>query len=340
MWETLCGCWRLCAAGLLAGGLVNAATAAGPEDVYRGKTVNLIVGYSAGGGYDTYARLIARHMSRHIPGKPTIVVQNMPGAGSLKSLEYLLNVAPKDGLTFGTFGRSLPMSPLLEGAKYDATRFEWLGSATSDTSTCLAWVGKGINALADAKTKQFTVGGLAKGSDPDIFSAVVRNAFGLNIKLVTGYPGTKDLVIALERGEIDGICGYTLSSVKTNRSWIDEKKIVFLAQIGLVRDKQLPDVPLSEFATNERQRHALELISLSQTVARPYVMPPGTDKERVAAMRVAFDAVLRDPDLLAEARTADLEINPFTGAEVTEILRKAYATPKDVVAEAVRMIGE
>ena len=332
--------WSVIAA-MLAAGACGPADAGGAEDFYRGKTVNLVIGYTVGGGYDIYGRMLARHIGKYIPGKPLVIAQNMPGAGSLKSMEYLLNVAPKDGLTFGTFGRSLSMSPLLEGAKYDATRLEWMGSITSDTSTCLAWHTTGVKSLADLKTRQITVGGLAKGSDPDIFAAVAKNLLGFQMKLVTGYPGTKDLVIALERGEIDGICGYTFSTIRaSHKTWLAEKKLVFLAQIALERDKGLPDVPLlSEFGATEQQRQALQLIALSQTVARPFALPPGTDKERVEAMRDAFMATMKDPDFLAEARASDLEINPMTGQQVAELLRKAYATPPDVVAEAVRAIG-
>lgn len=336
---------RLCtslAVGAIAVGLAGAVSAQTPDEFYRGKNLNLVIGYSAGGGYDIYARLLARHMGKYIPGRPNIIPQNMPGAGSLKSFEYLLNVAPKDGLTFGTFGRSLPLSPILEGAKYDATRFEWLGSITADTSTCVAWAATGIKSLDDLKTRQITTGGLAKGSDPDIFSSVVKNALGLNLKLVTGYPGTKDLVIALERREIDGICGYTWSTIKSShQTWLQNKSLVFLAQMGLEKDDDLPNVPLlSEFAKSDSQREALKLIMLSQSIARPFVMPPGTAKDRASAMRTAFMATMKDKDFLEEAKSSRLEVRPYSGEQVAEILRKAYASPKSVVDEARRAIGD
>lgn len=313
-----------------------------PEEFYRGKNVNLVIGYTVGGGYDIYARLLARHMGKYIPGRPNIIPQNMPGAGSLKSLEYLLNVAPKDGLVFGTFGRSLPLSPILEGAKYDATKLEWLGSITADTSACVAWTSTGFKSLGDFKTRQFTGGGLAKGSDPDIFTSVLKNALGLNVKLVTGYPGTKDLVIALERGEVDGVCGYTWSTIKSSQSrWLEEKKLTFLAQMALKRDKELPDVPLlSEFATTDTLREALMLTMLSQSIARPFAMPPGTPKDRADAMRAAFAATMKDKDFLTEAKSARLEVEPYSGEQVADLLRKAYASPANVVAEARRAIGE
>lgn len=326
---------------MLAAASAHSAHAQSPEDFYRGKNVSLVIGYSVGGGYDIYARLLARHMGKHIPGKPTIVPQNMPGAGSIKSLEYLLNIAPKDGLAFGTFGRSLPLSPLLEDAKFDTTRLEWLGSIASDTSMCLAWASKGINSLDDLKTKPFTAGGLGKGSDPDIFASVLKNMLGLNARLVTGYPGTKDLTIALERREIDGICGYTWSSIKSSHKvWLDEKRIVFLAQMALTKDDELPNVPmLTDFGKTDTQREALRLIVASQAIARPFAMPPGTPKDRANAMRAAFNATMKDADFLAEARGARLEVSPYSGDQVTEMIRNAYASPRAVVEEARKAIG-
>src|SRR5262245_23336253 len=313
----------LCAV-LSAAVLATPARGAGVEDFYRGKTVNIIIGYSVGGGYDIYARLLGRHIGKYIPGRPTIVPQNLPGTGSIKALEYLATVAPKDGLTFGTFGRSLPLSPLLEDAKYDIGKLEWVGSITSDTSTCIAWHATGIRNLNDAKTKQFTVGGLGKGSDPDIFASVMKNSFGLNIKLVTGYPGTRDLTIALERGEIDGICGYTYSTIRTShKAWLEGKRLMFLAQIGLARDRELPDVPLMlELGANPQQREALRLISLSQSIARPFALPMGTDGARVEALRAAFMATMKDKEFLAEANSAGLEVNPYTGQQVADLFAK------------------
>lgn len=324
--------------GTITASLAQAQT---PDEFYRSKNVNLVIGYSVGGGYDIYARLLARHMGKHIPGRPTIVPQNMPGAGSIKALEYLLNVAPKDGLTFGTFGRSLPLSPLLEDAKFDATRLEWIGSIASDTSLCLAWAGKGITSLDDLRTRTFTAGGLGKGSDPDIFASVVKNMLGLNVKLVTGYPGTRDLTIALERGEIDGICGYTWSSIKSShKSWLDNNRIVFLAQMAHAKDDELPNVPLlTDFGKNETQREALRLIVASQAIARPFALPPGTPKDRADAMRAAFTATMKDADFLAEARAARLEVSPYSGDQIAELIRKSYASPRAVVEEARKGIA-
>jgi tripartite-type tricarboxylate transporter receptor subunit TctC len=318
------------------------AAAQSPEEFYKGKNVNLIIGYSAGGGYDLYARLLARHMGKHIPGKPNLVAQNMPGAGSLKALQFLLQVAPKDGLTFGTFGRSMPLAPLLEDAKFDPSRLEWLGSITADTSVFFTMAKTGVTSLAELKTKEISVGGLARGSDQDMFAAIAKNALGLKVRLVTGYPGTKNIDLALERGELDGMAAYTWSTITaSHKSWLDNKRINVLAQMGSQRNPDLPNVPmLSEFAQNDTQRQALELIMLSQTVARPFAMPPGTVKERADAMRAAFAATMKDKEFLAEAEKMRLEVSPVLGAQASEMLRKAYASPKAVIDEARRVIAE
>jgi len=332
----------LSVATLLTTALVSTAHAASGEEIYKGKTVTVVIGYTAGGGYDIYGRLVARHMGKHLPGKPNIIAQNMPGAGSVKSLEYIISMAPKDGLVFATFGRTLALSPLIEGAKYDVSNVQWIGSVAADTSVCIAWSDAGVSKMEDLRNKELPVAGLAKGSDPDIFTGVARNALGARMKLVTGYPGSRDMAMALERGEVKGICGYTVSSIRSNhQEWLQNKRIVYLAQMGLERDKDLPNVPLMhELAKDKKQRDAIELISLSQTVARPFAAAPGTPPERVAILRKAFMETMSDPEFLAEAKQMKLEVSPTTGEKVTELIRKAYATPRDVVNEAIRLISE
>ena len=196
-------------------------------DFYRGKNLNLIVGYSAGGGYDTYARILARHLGKHIPGNPAIVVQNMPGAGSLKLANYLYNVAPKDGTTIGTFSRGMAMEPLIGGtnAQFDATKFTWLGSGTNETSVFVVWHTAPVKTWDDIVTKPFTVGGEGSGSDPDIYALLLKNAFGAKLQLISGYPGTAEIAIALERGEVDTRASWSWSSLKALRpQWITREE--------------------------------------------------------------------------------------------------------------------
>jgi tripartite-type tricarboxylate transporter receptor subunit TctC len=312
-------------------------------DFYRGRTLNLIVGYSAGGGYDTYSRILARHLGKHIPGNPTIVVQNMPGAGSLKLANYLFNVAPKDGSTIGIFSRGMAMEPLIgmSNTQFDSSKFAWLGSGTSEVSVFVVWHTAPVKTFQDMLEKPFTVGGEGSGSDPDIYALLLKNAFGAKIKLISGYPGTAEVAIALERGEVDSRASWSWSSLKTLKpNWIAEKKVVFPVQLNLKPGKELQDVPLiTQFAKNEAQRQMLRLVLTRQEMARPYTAPPGIPEDRKAALRKAFDEAWADPDLLAEMTARGQEVNPVSGADLDKLVADLYATPKDVVAETRKAIG-
>ncbi len=319
------------------------AQAQSVADFYRGKNLNLIVGYSAGGGYDTYSRILARHLGKHIPGNPSIVVQNMPGAGSLKFANYLYNVAPKDGTTIGTFSRGMAMEPLIGGAnvQFDATKFTWLGSGTNETSVFVAWHTSPVKTWNDIVTKPFTVGGEGSGSDPDIYALLLKNAFGAKLKLISGYPGTAEIAIALERGEVDTRASWSWSSLKALRpQWITEKKVNLPVQLNLTKGAELQDVPLvTEFARTEQQRQMLKLILSRQEMARPYIAPPGLPPERAAALRKAFDDAWVDPELVAEMKARGQEVNPVSGAAIDRLLVELYATPKDVVEETRKAIA-
>jgi tripartite-type tricarboxylate transporter receptor subunit TctC len=319
------------------------AMAQSVADFYRGKNLNLIVGYSAGGGYDTYSRILARHLGKHIPGNPSIVVQNMPGAGSLKFANYLYNVAPKDGTTIGTFSRGMPMEPLIGGTnvQFDATRFTWLGSGTNETSVFVAWHTAPVKTWNDIVTKPFTVGGEGSGSDPDIYALLLKNAFGAKLKLISGYPGTAEIAIALERGEVDTRASWSWTSLKTLRpQWLAEKKVVLPVQLSLTKGADLQDVPLiSEFADTEKKKQMLRLVLSRQEMARPYAAPPDLPPERAAALRKAFDDAWADPELIAEMKARGQEVNPVSGAAIDRLLAELYATPKDVVEDTRKAIA-
>jgi tripartite-type tricarboxylate transporter receptor subunit TctC len=327
------------ALALPAGAKADAVT-----DFYRGRTMTMIVGYTVGGGYDTYARVLARHLGKHIPGNPTVVVQNMPGAGSLRSANYLYNAAPKDGSTIGIFSRGMAMEPLIGSSQtqYDSRKFTWLGSGTNEVSICATWNTSKVKTWNDMLTIPFTVGGEGSGSDPDIFATVVRNAFGVKLKLVAGYPGSAEMALAIERGEVDGRCGWSYSSLKLQRpDWIEGKKVNILVQLALQGTPELPDVPLiTQFATTERQQHILRLVFSRQTMARPFLAPPGIPEDRKQALRKAFDETTTDPDFVAEAKHRGLEVNPVSGAEIDKLLDELYRTPADVVAEVRATIAE
>jgi tripartite-type tricarboxylate transporter receptor subunit TctC len=314
-------------------------TQAGADEVadfYKGKTVTIIVGYSAGGGYDQYARALSRHMSKHLPGNPNFIVQNVTGAGSVNAANTLYNVSPKDGTMFGTFGRGLAMEPLIGTArvKYDATKFTWLGSGTNEVSVCATWHASPVKTWQDALKTTFTVGGEGAGSDPDTFAALVRNAFGVKLRLVTGYHGTSDIILAIERGEVDGRCGWSWSSVKATRpTWIPEKKLNYLVHMSETKAPELKHIPLISDFANDRQKQILRLVLSRQTMGRPFAAPPGIPEDRKQALRRAFDATLKDPAFLAEASKLKLDVNPVSGETVDKLIAELYATPKDIVEE-------
>ena len=332
-----------CIAAALALPLPALAQDGAIADFYRGRSITLIVGYSVGGGYDTYARILARHMAKHIAGNPTIVVQNMPGAGSLKAANYIYNVAPKDGTAMGTFGRGIAMEPLIgtSPAQFDATKFLWLGSDTNEAAVVVTWYTAQIKTWDDMLAKPFTVGGEGTGSDPDVYALMLKNVFGAKLRLITGYPGTTEMALAIERGEVDGRASWSWSSLKSLKpDWIAGKKVNLPVQLNLTKSADLPQVPLiGDYATSERQRQILKLVLSRQTMGRPFMAPPGIPADRQAALRKAFADTVADPEFLAEAKVRAQDVNPVGGAELDKLLAELYATPKDVVAETKAAIG-
>ncbi len=308
-------------------------------DFYRGKTVTMIVGYSAGGGYDIYARAVARHMSEHITGAPKVIVQNMPGAGSIASANYLYNVAAKDGTVFGTFGRGVPMEPLIGAAKvqYDASKFTWIGSAANELSVCAVTQRSQVKTWEDVTRKDAAVGGEGSGSDPDTYAMMVRGLFGARFRIVTGYPGGNDMTLAIERGEIDGRCGWSWGSIKATRpDWTSgPNRLNVLLVMSTERSEELPGVPtVLEKASTDRDRDIVRLIVSRQTVARPFAAPPGVPSARRDALRKAFMATLNDPVFLADAKAASLEISPLSGEEVEKLIGDLYKAPAESIAQA------
>lgn len=302
---------------------------------YKGRSVTLYIGYSVGGGYDLYARELARYLGNHIPGNPTIVPQNMPGAGSLRLANYLYNVAPKDGSAIATFARGMATDPLLggKGDQFDARKFTWIGSITDEVSVCAFWHTSGIETWQDMQSKSYTIGGTGSASDTDVFPKVLKHIFHLNLKLVTGFPGGSDVVLALERGEVNGRCGWSWSSlVSRNKQLYDTKQIFVPVQLALHKHEDLPNVPVvTELTKDPKQLQALKLIFSRQSMARPYVAPPGIPADRKAALRKAFDETMKDPAFLAEAKKTDIEVHPVSGAEIDQLLTDLYNSPPQVV---------
>jgi tripartite-type tricarboxylate transporter receptor subunit TctC len=320
--------------------LVPAAVALAEStvDFYKGRALDFYIGYSTGGAYDLYARVIGRHMGTHIPGNPTLVPKNLEGAGSLRLANFLYRVAPQDGSAFGTIGRGIAFDPLLigQGDAFDAQKFSWIGSANNEVSVCVAMKDSGITRFEDLFTKELTVGGTGTSADTDQFPRVLNSVLGTHFKIVEGYPGGNDVVLAMERGEVKGRCGWSWSSVKsTHQSWIDEKKMTVLVQLSLNKHPELPDVPLvTDFAKTDEQRQILKMVFARQVMGRPYLAPPNLPADRLATLRQAFMDTMHDNDFVAEAKKIDLEINPVSGADVEGLVKEVYSTPPEIVAKA------
>jgi len=335
---------RLGAVVATAAGLAASAHAQSPADFYKGKTVELYIGYSVGGGYDLYARVLARHIGHNIPGNPTVVVKNMEGAGSLRLANWLYRVAPKDGTAFGTIGRGTGFDPLLgqQQAQFDATKFAWIGSGNHEVSVCVSYGDRsGITKFDDLRTKEMTVGGTGPSADTDQFPRVVNGVLGTHMKIVSGYPGGNDIVLAMERGELQGRCGWSWSSVKaTHSAWIAEKRLNVLVQLSLQKHPELPDVPLvTDLAQTDEQRQILRLIFARQVMGRPFLAPPGLPPDRVAILRKAFMDTMKDPDFQADAEKAQLEVNPVDGEAVQKLVAEVYRTPADVARKAAQILA-
>jgi tripartite-type tricarboxylate transporter receptor subunit TctC len=317
------------------------AQAQSVADFYRGRMMSMIIGYSAGGGYDIYARTLARHMGRHIPGNPTIVAQNMPGAGSLKAANYIYAVAPKDGSVLGIFGRGLAMEPLVgSGASFDARKFGWIGSGSDQVSVCATWHTSAIKNWNDMLTTPFTVAGEGSGSDPDLFSIALKNMFGIKLRVISGYPGANEMSLALERGEVDGRCGWSWSSIKLAKpDWLTGGKLNLIVQMALAKSPDLPGVPfIMDYATTREQQQILRLILSRQAMGWPFVTTPGLPEERLQALRKAFDETMADPEFLGDAKAHKLDVNPMGGDAVAALVDELYRTPPDLVAQARKVI--
>jgi tripartite-type tricarboxylate transporter receptor subunit TctC len=315
------------------------------SDFYAGRTVQLVIGYATGGGYDDYARMLGRHIGRHIPGHPTVVVQNMPGAGSIRAANYLYNVAPKDGAVFGGFARGIFLDPLLgraEAMRFTPAKFGWLGSVSNDIGVCAFRSEAGINSWADMQTKRYKIGATGAGADSDVFSNLLRKMFNLPMQLVLGYQSAAETVLAIQRKEVDGRCGWSWSTLSTrNRDLWLSKQIQVVLQLSDRRLPELAEVPtVLDVAGSAEQRAILQLIVARQTMARPFVAPPGLPPERLAALRSAFDATMEDPEFLADASRQGLDVRPVTGAEADALIAKVYATAPDVVRRAAEYMKE
>lgn len=328
-----------------AAALAICATPVAAQDVakfYKGKRVTIFVGFSAGGGYDLYARILSRHMGRHIPGNPGMVVKNRTGAGSMTLTNALYATLPKDGTVMAEIGRGLPTEPLFgnKKAKFDPVKFTWVGSMNNEVSTCVAWHTVPVNTWEDMITRGMVVGGVGRGTDTDAFPIVMNNVLGTKLRLITGYPGGADINLAYQRGEVEGRCGWSWSSVVSTRGkWLKEKKIKVLIQMATAKHPDLPTVPfIMDLAKTEKDKQILKLIFSRQLWGRPFLAPPGLPPERAKALRAAFDATMKDAKFLAETKKLKLEINPVNGETIEKGIKELYGYPKEIIEAAKKSL--
>ena len=304
--------------------------------------MTMVVGFSPGATYDIYTRTFARHLGKHLPGKPNVVVQNMTGAGTLRSANFIYNQAPKDGTTIGMFARGLAMQPLLDmtGIQFEARKFNWIGSMSSDVSLVLSWHTRPFKTIDDLRKSEMVVAGTGSGADSVIFPYILNGVLGTKMKVVTGYPGAADFLLAVERQEADGTAGVSWSGIRASRpEWITKKQINVIVQLGLKRHPGMDPAPLvTDFAKNDSDRGVLELIFARQDMAYPIVAPPGTPPERVKVLRQAFEAVMKDPEFLADAKKQQFETAFMRGEEIERLIDRIFASPPDIIARAVSAI--
>jgi tripartite-type tricarboxylate transporter receptor subunit TctC len=336
-------------------GLAALATPAGADEVadfYKGKTVQLVVGYGPGGGYDVYARVLSRHIGKHIPGNPTIVVQNMPGAGSLRAANYLYSVAPKDGTVFGTFARNMPLMGLLktnQNVQFDPKKFTWLGSSSSyqnDAYLLLVRKDAKVKSVEDARRPggpPIILGSTAEGTSSDAMPVVLRDMLGFNIKQISGYTDSGVLFMAMERNEVEGRT-VGLSAVRSNKpEWLQPNGLMQgLVVFGrATRHPDLPDVPTArELAKSDRERTLIEILEVPYLLSRPYAAPPDVPPARAKALQDAFMAAHKDPAYLEEAAKLNIDVSPISGQEILQLIDRIAATPPDLLKSVEKLITD
>jgi tripartite-type tricarboxylate transporter receptor subunit TctC len=318
----------------------GSAAPAGAQDsvaaFYRGKQLRMIVGTGAGGGYDLFARAVARHIGEHIPGNPTVIVQNQPAASGLVMVNQLYSIGPRDGTVIAAPVNGIPTAPLLEptAARFDAAKLNWIGSTNRETYVAYAWHAASVRSLADLMQRELIVGATAAGTTLVDFPMVTNKFLGTRFKVVRGYDSTPQINVAMERGEVEGIGGIGWQSVKTQSpQWIAENKITVIAQYGLQRDPALAQAPtMLEHAKTDADRQALTMMFARTEYGRPYFVPPDVPAARLEALRRAFDATMKDPGFIADAAQLQLELSPMTGEEVQALVAKLAGTPAEIVA--------
>jgi tripartite-type tricarboxylate transporter receptor subunit TctC len=315
---------------------ICAARAQSVEQFYKGKTIRFLVGYGPGTGYDVYMRVVQRHIGKHIPGNPNVVPENMPGAGGLVMANYLYNVAPRDGTAIGMPSRNLVTDPLHgnDAAKFDALKFLWVGSVATDVPTCLGWRAAGVVTLEDVRKREIKIGGNGPQTDSALMPRFLNATMGARFKVFNGYPDSGAVGLAMEQGEVEGYCGFTYGSVRSSRpQWLEKNLVSVVMQMAPAKHPDLPNVPnaLDEMKSDQDRAAFLLVFGLGK-MGRPIASPPGVPAERLAALRVAFEATLKDPEFLADIKKNNIDFDgPSDGASIEAMVKQLYATPKAVV---------
>jgi len=305
---------------------------------YAGRNVNLIEGFNVGGGADLYTRLIAGYLAHHIPGRPNVVVQNMPGAGSMTAANHVFNVSPRDGSEIGLFAGNIAIDPVIGGvpSQYDSRKFNWIGAPAAESDVCVAAKKSSFKTFDDVFKRNIVTG--AAGTSTYDFPVVLNSLLGTKFQLVKGYRGSAGLRLALERGEIEGFCGIGLDSLHS--LGLNEQKVTILVQTSLKSDPRLASVPIiTDYAKSAEQRQVMALIFGWLIMDRPLAAPPDTPADRVAALRTAFDDTMRDPDFRADIAKAALSVSPMRGGDIQNFVDEAYRTPAAVARKAAQMLG-
>ncbi len=333
---------QIAAAGTALLLMTASAKADKTAEFFRQSGVTIVVGFVVGGGYDVYARMLGRHMGRHIPGNPNIIIRNMPGAGSMAAANFIYNNAPKDGSQIGTFSRSIPTQPLFDrqGVQFDALKFSWIGSPASEVSVIFSPKTNGFKSLDDLRARPMRVPASGLGADSAIYPFVTNATLGTKLKVVTGYQGSGDFMLAIERGEVDGMGGSSISTLRSTRpQWLKDNLIDIHLQLALHKHPDFPNVPLIvDLAKSPEERQVLELIFSRQLVAFPFAAPPNIPEDRLKALREGFEKTLRDPLFLAEAEKFGIEVGPVSAADIMKTLEAAYHAPPAILERARAII--
>ena len=328
-----------------AGAILDAASsAARAQTSFAGKTMDLIVSTGAGGGQDSAARVVARHWANHLPGKPTMVVKNMPGAGHIRAANFLANQAPKDGTVIGAIVPAFLLAQVIETSKaiqFDAAKFQWIGASSANNSTVYVWSSSPARDMADAMKQEVLMGATGAGSYTQIYPMILNAVVGTRFKVIAGYGATAEVNLAMERGEVHGRAGNNFNSLRMeNPEWLRDGKVRFLAQVGLTRDPDYPDLPLlHELGKTDEDKRVLRLFSADIAVGRPFMAPAQTPPAVVETLRRSFDATMADPAFLKDAKDGRVEVGPVKGEELQAIVAEIVATPLEVAARARKALA-